>query len=139
MDYKSYVEDLLSTYNDSTEQLKSKQQMYEYIMGGLHGMPLDYDKVRISCTNVITSSTEDYALLLAQIADTIKWYEDRINLINNLIRCLNQIELLVIEYRFIDNEHHTWKEIGKLVDRDEIHCIKIKKRAIIKLVDYLLK
>lgn len=135
MDYKKIIETWLREYNDITIQLESYKTLYAELFEEIKGGDaIAYDKDQLSKTYKFTSDTENKAISLAILSTKVNHLENKILVINQGIKQLNDKERKVIELRYMQvnkwDRQLTWVQISRKMNYDESWCKELRNRAI---------
>lgn len=142
MDYRKVVETWLREYKELVIQLESYRALYnECELQVKEGRALTYDKDKISKTNNFYSETESQAITLANIKTTINHLDNKILVINQAIKKLNEKEKRVIELRYMQTNKWdkplTWVQISYMMNYDISWCKELRRRAIDALTEIM--
>lgn len=135
MDYKKVIEKWLKDYNDIVIQLDSYKSLYNELEKQVRdGDAICYDKDKLSPSHKFSSDTEDKAIILANISIKINHLENKILVINQGIKQLNENERRIIELRYMRlnrwDKPLTWKQVSCSMNYDESWCRELCQRAI---------
>jgi RinA family phage transcriptional activator len=139
MGYLKIIKEWLNNYTRSQETLIQKKIRYKAIEVSIPGEPIQYDREKLSKTNVIHSEVESKAILLAELSKDIEKIESAQKFIDLALTKLNPIEKQVLEHRYINSDYMTWREVSERVNRTERQCISIRNRAVEKIERELFK
>ena len=142
MDYKKVIEKWLKDYNDVLIQLDSYKTLYNDVENQVReGDALAYDKDKLSKTYKISSDVEDKAIILANISIKINHLENKVLILKQGIKQLNEKERRIIESRYIQlnrwDKPLTWIQISREMNYDTSWCRELKNRAIITLTEVM--
>lgn len=142
MDYKKVIEKWLKDYNDVLIQLDSYKTLYNDVENQVReGDALAYDKDKLSKTYKISSDVEDKAIILANISIKINHLENKVLILKQGIKQLNEKERRIIELRYIQlnrwDKPLTWIQISREMNYDTSWCRELKNRAIITLTEVM--
>ena len=135
MDYKKVIEKWLREYNDIFIQLNSYKSLYnDFEKQVRDGDALAYDKDKLSKTYKISSDTENKAITLANMSIGINHLENKILVIRQGIKQLNDNERRIIELRYMRlnrwDKPLTWVQISREMNYDTSWCRELRNRAI---------
>ena len=138
MDYKKVIEKWLKEYNDTLIQLNSYKSLYNELEKQVRdGDALAYDKDKLSKTYKINSDTEDKAIILANISIKINHLENKILVIRQGIKQLNENESKIIELRYMRlnrwDKPLNWVQISREMNYNISWCMELRNRSIITL------
>ena len=142
MDYKKITEKWLRDYNDILIQLDSYKTLYNDVEKHIReGDAIAYDKDKLSPSNKISSDVEDKAITLANISIRINHLENKILVIKQGIKQLDEKERRIIELRFMQlnrwDKPLTWVQISREMNYDISWCKELRNRAIITLTEIM--
>jgi len=135
MDYKKVIETWLREYNDLTIQLNSYKTLYaELLLQVKNGDAIAYDKDKLSPSYKFSSDTENKAIELAILSTKVNHLDNKITVVNEGIKQLNEKERNIIELRYMQtnkwDRQLTWVQIARITKYDERWCKEIRSRAI---------
>jgi len=142
MDYKKITEKWLRDYSEILIQLDSYKTLYNDVEKHIReGDAIAYDKDKLSPSNKISSDVEDKAITLANISIKITHLENKILVIKQGIKQLNENERRIIELRFMQlnkwDKPLTWVQISREMNYDISWCKELRNRAIITLTEVM--
>ena len=135
MDYKKVIETWLREYNDLTIQLNAYKTLYaELLLQVKNGDAIAYDKDKLSPSYKFSSDTENKAIELAILSTKVNHLDNKITVVNEGIKQLNEKERNIIELRYMQtnkwDRQLTWVQIARITKYDERWCKEIRSRAI---------
>lgn len=136
MNYKR-TEELLNNYKMLKISIDNmKQEIEEIKKEGDTGVgSIEYDKEKVSPTFKITSQVEDIAIRniekVERLQRRIEVTESKIQRIDNAIHGLNDIEMEVVQLKYI--EGLKWWQVAYKIRYSERHCKRVRTDAIKKL------
>ena len=138
MNYKKVIEKWLKEYNDTLIQLNSYKSLYnDFEKQVRDGDALAYDKDKLSKTYRISSDTENKAITLANMSIEINHLENKVLIIKQGIKQLNDNERRIIELRYMRlnrwDKPLTWVQISREMNYDISWCKELRNRSIITL------
>jgi len=138
MDYKKITEAWLRNYNDMIIQLDSYRSLYiefeEYVK---NGDAICYDRDKLSPSYKFSSDTENKAIELATLQSKINHIENKVLVIKQGIKQMDEKERRIIELRYMKlnkwDRPLTWVQISRAMNYDISWCRELRNRAIVKL------
>ena len=140
MDYKKVIEKWLKEYNDTLIQLNSYKSLYNEVEKQVReGDAIAYDKDKLSPSFKFSSDVENKAIILANISIKINHLENKVLIIKQGIKQLNEKERRIIELRYMQlnrwDKPLTWAQISREMNYDISWCMELRNRAIITLTE----
>jgi len=142
MDYKKIIETWLRDYNLISIQLESYKMLYEEIeLHVKNGDPVQYDTDKLSGTNNFNSQVENEAIQLATLKTTINHLENKMLVVDQGVKQLNDKERRIIELRYMKlnrwERQQTWVQISYEMKYDVSWLKELRNRAINTLVEIM--
>jgi len=138
LDYKKITENWLRNYSDILIHLDACKELYAEVEEHIkNGDAICYDKDKLSPSYKFSSDTENKAIELATLQNKINHLENKVLVINQGIKKMDEKERRIIELRYMQlnkwDRPLTWMQISRQMNYDISWCRELKSRAIVKL------
>jgi len=135
LDYKKITENWLRNYNDILIQLDAFKELYAEVEEHIkNGDAICYDKDKLSPSYKFSSDTENKAIELATLQNKINHLENKVLVINQGIKKMDEKERRIIELRYMQlnkwDRPLTWMQISRQMNYDISWCKELNRRAI---------
>lgn len=135
MDYKKITENWLRNYNDILIQLDAFKELYTEVEEHIkNDDAICYDKDKLSPSYKFSSDTENKAIELATLQNKINHLENKVLVINQGIKKMDEKERRIIELRYMQlnkwDRPLTWMQISRQMNYDISWCKELNHRAI---------
>ena len=146
------MNDIEVNENDIFKAAESKLYNYKYIQDKLNIIEfklndisvsaIDYSKDKIGPTNAFSSAVENEAVRREEKIERLKAEKKQLlydqELIDKVLNLLDPIEKELVTLRYFSKDKKSWNSISIEMNVSVETCIKLRKKTINKIKDYLL-
>lgn len=146
------MENIEINENDIFKAAESKLYNYKYIQDKLNIIEfklndisvsaIDYSKDKLGPTNAFSSTVENEAVRREEKIERLKAEKKQLlydqELIDKVLNLLDPIEKELVTLRYFSKDKKSWNSISIEMNVSVETCIKLRKKTINKIKDYLL-